>query len=180
MNNQKTASSAAWLALVQAQQAALLETYGLALEEGRSQRGPMEGAFYVASVGFTGEEVSGFVLAVLDAGAASAAQEHLGIPVAQRRDDDFTGELCNMFAGRIKSALLARGLRVKIATPAVLSVGNLLLAPPVGEHSTCEVDRVTGGMLAFQTELHLPDHLDLSMMEASAEAGVAEGTSLFL
>lgn len=175
------ASARVWNELVREQQNALLALYGLTEHHCREERGAMQGTFYVASVGFLGEEVSGFALVVMDEPAAQAAQRHQGIPEANWQHDDFTGECCNMFAGKIKAALISRGVRMRIATPAVLRVGNLLLPPPVNAFSVCRVILADQGVMGFQAELHTPEKLDLTASPPDASGvSVAEGTSLFL
>lgn len=95
------------------------------------------------SVGFGGEEVNGVVYLHLSAGfALQAASAMLGLPAEELGDaevNDVVGEMTNMLAGGLKSALCDAGAPCAVSTPSIIRGTSFVIEPVPDVERICIV-----------------------------------------
>jgi hypothetical protein len=169
---------AEWASVVDEQIAALLQTLGLEVLEQVAGARQLEGDFQVASLGFTSDVISGYVMLVVEPSAAEASLAHQGVPQDRWCTGDCVAEGSNLLAGKLKAALLRYGIRAMIATPSVMSVRNVLMPTISNRFSSQRLIRTSAGRLAITVEVSPVD--DFQLQEDAAAVELSEGISLFL
>jgi hypothetical protein len=75
-------------------------------------------------IGFSGDDMRGTLLIAPSRGIIERSR-----PVAETREQDWVGELCNQLLGRFKNRLLARGTVIHMTTPLAIR-GQYIVATP--------------------------------------------------
>ena len=112
-----------------------------------------------STIGIAGDAVNGAIhLHLPEALAQPAAQAILKAPASQNPGDtetnDLAGELCNMIAGALKSALCDADRRCDVSTPSVIRRG-LAVEAPAGVDAETFYFTCLGQRLAVEVHLQL-------------------------
>lgn len=130
-----------------------------------------QGILYCGIVGFTADNFRGSIVLSATAGPL----EHSN-PVKSASQRDWTAELSNQLAGRVKNRLLPHNVSISISTPVVLR----------GEHVFMEVRSglmpllfdAPGGLITIWIDIEILDGFEMSFDRDESRAAVEEGASL--
>ncbi|MDX2018942.1 MAG: hypothetical protein SF187_01780 [Deltaproteobacteria bacterium] len=141
-------------------------------ENGSGAAGGADGILYCGIVGFTADNFRGSL--VLSATAEPLARSNPVTGAGSQRD--WTAELSNQLAGRVKNRMLPHKVDISISTPVVLRGEHIFM-----EASSCLrplVFDAPGGVITVWIDIELLDGFEMSFERDETQAAVEEGESL--
>lgn len=148
----------------------LFAGYGVVLTPTEEQPEPLTTVCGV--IGFVGDGIQGCLLLAVTDDVLRASYPLEGPP-----SDDWPGELVNQHVGRLKSALLDRGVTIFLSTPLVLRGVGVV---PVAGARLGHVSFRAGADRASTVRMWLDTRLapEFALADPTPGAGLAEGQSL--
>jgi hypothetical protein len=148
---------------------AMFSDYGVELERIGCEAAKTEDILYCGVMGFVGAKVRGSVLLA----ATKIAVERSCPPNGVARD--WTGELTNQLVGRVKTRLLARGIKTMLATPLVLQGEHIAPVPRRKLNPGCFSSNP--GVVLVWVDVECDS--DFVLGDDSEEPATGEGDALF-
>lgn len=126
---------------------------------------------YCGIVGFTADNFRGSL--VLSATSSPLERSN---PVQSSSQRDWTAELSNQLAGRLKNQLLPYNVSISVSTPVVLR-GEHIFLEPRSELRPLIFD-APGGVITVWIDLELLQGFEMSFERDESQAAIEEGASL--
>ncbi len=156
-------SDIAWDACI-----AMFKDYGVEIER-VGEHTPSEDILYCGVMGFVGAKLRGSILLAATKAAVERSCPPNGVP------RDWTGELTNQLVGRVKTRLLARGIKTMLATPLVLQGEHIAPVPRRKLHPGCFSCKP--GLVLVWVDVECDSDFELGA--ESDEPAAGEGDALF-
>ncbi|MCG5054537.1 MAG: chemotaxis protein CheX [Myxococcales bacterium] len=130
-----------------------------------------DGMLYCGIVGFTGNGIRGSLVLSASQGPLEGSN-----PVRAASQRDWTAELSNQLAGRVKNQLLPYQVDIAISTPVVLRGEHIFLEARSGLQPL--VFDAPGGSITVWIDVELIEGFEICFERDESQAAVSEGEAL--